>query len=112
VLLGLAAGGGVAPAAAQDAATGSRQAVAAPQTAGETVLDVRPGTTVTLTDPAFEPPQASYAVDDDDLVIELSGRRTLILGGFFVEGDRPTYLALGERAPVAAGRLALVSGAK
>jgi hypothetical protein len=83
-----------------------RQVVRAPKAKGETAVDVKAGAVVVLNDPAFEPPKATFAADDDDLIIQLPGRRTLILGGFFVADERPAWLAVNGRPPAAAQDLA------
>lgn len=87
----------------------------APLAAGERrVVEVAPGSLVSLDDAAFDPSAATYAVDGFDLVVTLANGGVLVLAGFFAPSEAPprlsvldapattadTLLARAEAAPV------------
>lgn len=71
------------------------------------VLEVQPGTLVTLDDPAFAPEVATYVVNGNDLIVTTANGGVLVLTGFFAPTDIPPRLSvLGAPATTPAQLLA------
>jgi hypothetical protein len=66
-----------------------------PLAAGERrVIEVPPGTLVTLNDPAFDPDEATYVVSGNDLIVTLANGGVLVLTGFFAPSEAPPQLSV------------------
>lgn len=69
------------------------------------VVEVPPGSTISLADPAFDPGAATYAVDGNNLVVNLANGGVLVLVGFFDPGEAPSRLSVLDGPTVAADEL-------
>jgi Ca2+-binding RTX toxin-like protein len=66
-----------------------------PLAAGERrVIEVPPGTLVTLNAPAFDPDEATYVVSGNDLIVTLANGGVLVLTGFFAPSEAPPQLSV------------------
>lgn len=76
-----------------------------PAAGARVVVEVPPGTLVTLDEPIYDPDVATYAVDGTDLVITLANGGVLVLVDFFAAGGEPRQLAVLDAQPTLAEEL-------
>lgn len=94
------------PSGSGHAGQAPRVEVAPPSGAGEQVrIHVDPGMEIVLSDEAFEPARASYAVDGADLVVVLPNGSVVTLVDFFAVANPPAIIALLDSPAVAAPTL-------